>query len=263
MDPDYSLHKENKDVRSNILKTLLTLAIISMLPASARAEGFTPEQKAEIEKIIEQHINAHPEIIMNSVENFRKKQEEEQMANAGKAIEANMAFLAAADAPSVGNPKADVTVIEFFDYNCGYCKRAVPDIQKLLADDKNLRVVFHEMPILSETSLLAARWAMAAHKQGKYFEYHVALMNSNGQKDEVTLEKLAKDTGLDAAQMKKDAASEEIGKEIEKSMTAAREIGVNGTPAFIINGTLYPGYLGPDGLAASIASEREKGGKKE
>ena len=249
-------------MRSSILRILLAFTAFTFAAQAHATDTFTPEQKAEVAKILEQHLRDNPHIIIESVENFRKKQEEEQMANASKAIETNMAFLSAADAPSIGNAKGDVTVIEFFDYNCGYCKRAIPDIQALLADDKNVRIVFHEMPILSDTSMTAARWALAAHKQGKYFEYHVALMNHNGQKDEAGLEALAKELGLDIAKMKTDAGSPEIAAEIDKSMAAAREIGVNGTPAFIINGTLYPGYLGPDGLKASIESAREKGDKK-
>lgn len=249
-------------VRPFILKFLSVFMVLAIVSPGAWAEDFTAAQKAAIGKIIEEHLRANPEIILESVDNYRKKQEDEQAAAAEKNIEKNMDFLAAADAPSIGNPKADVTVIEFFDYNCGYCKRALPDIQKLTEEDKNVRFVFYEMPILSESSYLAARWALAAHKQGKYFEYHAALMKSSGQKDESGHEKVAKDLGLDTAQMKKDADSEEIKAQVEKSMSVAREIGINGTPAFIINGTLYPGYLGPDGLAAGIESAREKGDKK-
>lgn len=251
-------------MRSHILKLSVAVAALTLAAGPAMAaDDFTPEQKAVIQSIIEEHLRSKPELIIESVELYRKKQEEQQAATAVESIKKNFEFLAAADAPSIGNPKGDVTVIEFFDYNCGYCKRAVPDIQAAVKNDPNVRFVFHEMPILSDSSMTAARWALAAHKQGKYFEFHMALMNHNGEKDEASLEKLATDTGLDAAKMKADANLPETAATIEKSMAAAREIGIQGTPGFIINDTLYPGYLGPDGLTAAIESAREKGDKKE
>lgn len=237
------------------------LGLMAFTGAASAEDVFTPEQKAAIQAILEERLNEKPEIIIQAVDNFRAKQEQEAQKQASQNITKHLDWMTSADAPSTGAADADVTVVEFFDYNCGYCKRAVPDIQNLLKSDKKLRVVFHEMPILSETSRMAAQWALAAHKQGKYFDYHVALMNHQGPQSDETLEKIATDLGLDVKKMKEDANSAEIAAQIDKSTEVAREIGINGTPAFIVNGELYPGYLGEDGLKQSI--EKARSGKKE
>lgn len=148
--------------------------------------------------------------------------------------------------------------MEFFDYNCGYCKRAIPDIQNVLKDDENVRFVFKEMPILGPSSRTAALWALAAHNQDKYFDYHVALMEFRGPKEEAQLEKLARDAGLDVEKMKQDIADGNIEEELNKVMSVASEIGVSGTPAFIVGETFIPGYIGEDGLKEAIKAEREK-----
>ncbi len=242
-------------------KTALTFTALTMLavtPAVAEEASFTDAQKEELGRIVKQYLMDNPTVVFDSIEAYRAEQEQQAQKQAEVKIGDNIAYLTRAEAPSIGNPDADITVVEFFDYNCGYCKRALPDIQAALKGDENLRVVFKEMPILGPTSKTAAQWALAAHKQGKYFEYHVALMDHKGPKEEAQLEKLAKDTGLDAEQMKKDIASGEIDKELEKVMSVAREIGVSGTPAFIVGKTFVPGYIGEDGLKQAIANERKK-----
>ena len=182
-----------------------------------------------------------------------KRQEEEK---AKASIENNLSKLTAGDLPFVGNKDAEITVVEFFDYNCGYCKRAVPDIRAILEEDKNVKFVFKEMPILGPSSRTAAQYALAAHKQGKYFDYHAKLMEHRGPKDEATLEKMAKDLDLNVDQMKVDANSEETNQAIEDSINLAGEIGIRGTPAFVIESELYRGYLGLEGLKAEIAKAR-------
>jgi protein-disulfide isomerase len=251
-------------VYPRISRLLVALIALTGFAAPAyAADDFSAGQKTAIEQIIKDYLHEHPEIIMESVENYRTKQEQDAQAKTEEAIVQKLDWLAAADAPSVGNPKADVTVVEFFDYNCGYCKRAMPDVKGIVESDKNVRFVFREMPILSPESRMMSQWALAAHKQGKYFEYHVALMDSPGPKDAAALEQIAKDVGLDTAKLKADAASQEVTDMLEADLKAAQEIGIQGTPAFIINGTMYPGYLGPEGLKQSIESAREKGDKKE
>lgn len=236
--------------------------ISGAVPATA-ADAFTAEQKAQLEQLMEQYLLNNGEIILQSVDNFRTQEEAQMEAKAEVTIQENLKVLASADAPDTGNPDGDITVIEFFDYNCGYCKRAVPDIQALIKEDKNVRFVFREMPILGPTSLTAAQWAVAAHKQDKYFEFHAAVMKHAGQKTESEMVKIAENLGLDVEQMKKDANSETVKKQIETDMELARMIGINGTPAFIIDGKLFPGYLGPDGLKSAIESAREKSDKQD
>lgn len=246
---------------SILRKTALTFTALTILgggAAWAQDAVFTDAQKEAMGVVIKEYLLENPSVIFDAVEAHRTQQEAEAQKQAEVKIDEHIAYLTRPDAPSVGNPDADVSVVEFFDYNCGYCKRALPDIQAAIKDDKNLRVVFKEMPILGPTSRTAALWALAAHKQGKYFEYHVALMEHRGAKEEAELEKLAKGLGLDVEQMKKDISGGEIEKELDKVTEVGREIGVSGTPAFIVGTTFIPGYIGAEGLKDAIKAEREK-----
>lgn len=239
-----------------ISNLILSASVAALVAFPVAAADFDDKQKTEIEAIIKDYLSENPEIIFESIENYREKQREDQLKQAQGAIEDNIAKLTSADAPSIGPADADVTIVEFFDYNCGYCKRVLPDIQAILDKDPKVRFVFKEMPILGPTSLSAAKWALAANKQGKYFEYHAALMDFRGPKEEAQLSKIAEDLGLDVEQMKADANSAEIQSEIDEDMGLARDIGISGTPAFIIGKTLYPGYVGEDGLLSGIAEAR-------
>jgi len=242
------------------LLTAVSLALIAGTASNAKAEDFTEAQKEALHEIIKEYLMENPEIIMNSVEAHRAKQMAEAAKRSQEKLTDFLDELTGSDAPSIGSKDADITVVEFFDYNCGYCKRAVPDIQAILETDKNVRFVFQEMPILSEASELAAKWALAAHKQGRYFDYHVALMNHRGNKDEAALVAVAEELELDVEQMKKDAASEDVEKAIQESRKISQEIGIRGTPAFIVNGELKRGYLGKDGIAKAIEKARENNG---
>ena len=226
--------------------------------AHAQDATFSEAQKENIGAIVKEYLMDNPNVIMEAIDAYRSQQEQEAQKRAEAQISGNMEFLTRADAPSVGNPEGDITIVEFFDYNCGYCKRALPDIQKVVESDKNVRVVFKEMPILGPTSKIAALWALAAHNQDKYFDFHIALMEHRGPKDEAQMEKLAEKTGLDIEQMKKDIASGELEKELQKVLDVAREIGVSGTPAFIVGSSFIPGYVGEEGLKQAIKAEREK-----
>lgn len=240
--------------------TLTALTALIAAPALAEEGSFTDAQKAEIGSIIRDYILENPGIIFEAADKHRATQEEEAQKQAAVKIEEHLPYLHSAAVPSTGNPDGDVTIVEFFDYNCGYCKKALPDIQALVEEDKNIRVVFMDLPILGPTSRTAALWALAAKEQGKYFEYHVALMSHNGAKEDAELEKIAKDVGLDVAKMKKFIASPEAEAALTKSMEISRDIGVNGTPAFIVDKTFIPGYVGEDGLKQAISENR--GGDK-
>ena len=214
--------------------TFTALATLAAAPAIAEDAAFTDAQKDALGGIIKEYIMENPNIIGEAMQAQRVREEAAAQERAVAKISENMAYLTRADAPSIGNSDADVTVVEFFDYNCGYCKRAVPDIQALIKDDTNVRVVFKEMPILGPTSRTAAQWALAANKQGKYFDYHVALMEHRGPKEEKQLAELAEKIGLDVDQIKKDIESGTIDGELNKVTEVGREIGVTGTPAFIV-----------------------------
>lgn len=247
-----------KTFLATTLMTGMAVSGLSLQAVQAEEFTYTDAQKEALGPVIKDYLMDNPNVIFEAIEAFREQQAMESQKQAEEKIVEHIAFLTRKDAPSAGNPDGDVTVIEFFDYNCGYCKRAIPDIQNVLKDDKNVRFVFKELPILGPTSRTAALWALAAHKQGKYFDYHVALMEHRGPKDEAQLQKVAEKTGLDAEQMKKDIAGGDIEKDLDKVMDISSQIGVSGTPAFIVGKTFIPGYVGEEGLKAAIQTEREK-----
>ena len=136
-------------------------------------------------------------------------------------------------APTNGVTDADVTLVEFFDYQCGYCKKIFPDIVAVMENDKKLRVVFKELPILGPASIVAARGAMAAHKQGKYMAYHQAVMDLRGKLSEDRILQAAAEVGLDMAQLAKDMADPAIDEYLRANLQLAEEVGVTGTPAML------------------------------
>jgi protein-disulfide isomerase len=227
------------------------------LPGAAHAE-MSAAQKTEIEAIVKQYILEHGDVLIEGVNNYQKKQEEE--ANKESEVKAKE-FLATMKGDKnlafTGNPDGDITVVEFFDYNCGYCKKALEEIQALHKDDKNVRIVFYDMPILGPDSHEAAKWSLAAKKQNKYWEFHQALMGHQGGKDEDALKKLAADAGLDANKLAKDKDAPEIEAEIQKHLETARGLGIQGTPGFLIGEKVFRGYIPYDVIKSTIADARK------
>ena len=243
----------------SLSKSVLMLSAVAVLALPGVAHAFTDAEKTELGDVIRAYILDNPELILEAVEKHRANETAKAEAEAETFIKSNYDELTGQNLPFIGNPDADVTVVEFMDYNCGYCKRALPDIMKLVEQDKNVKVVFHEMPVLGPSSQAAAAWALAAHKQGKYFEYHSELMKHKGSKGEKELIKLAKKLDLDVDQMKEDAVSDATKAQLAGSFAIARKLGVQGTPAFIVGETVFRGYIGHDGLINAIKAEREKG----
>lgn len=243
-------------IRLSQISAFAILIAAFSLPTIARAE-MTAEQKAEVEALVKQYILDHGEVLIESVNNYQQKQEGE--ANKESEVKAKALIESLKGDKSVaeaGNPKGDVTVVEFFDYNCGYCKKAFSEIQSLLKDDKNVRIVLYDMPILGPESTEISRWALASKKQNKYFEFHTALMTHNGEKDEATFKRLAKDVGMDADKLAKDKASPEIEAEIQKHLVTAQGLNIQGTPGFLINEKVYRGYIPYEGMTAGIKEAR-------
>lgn len=199
------------------------------------AKVFSPEQRAGIEAIVKEYLLAHPELFLEIQSALETKLEAMQAEQFTAAIADNAeALFRRANAPAIGDPKADVTVVEFFDYNCGFCKRGFPQLAKLVENDKNVRVVFKELPILSEGSLEASRVALAAKAQGKYWEMHRALMAAKGTMNGENALKVAEKHGLDIAKLKEDMKSPEVTKEIESVRDLAQKMGINGTPHYLV-----------------------------
>jgi protein-disulfide isomerase len=225
-----------------IVKTLM-----SETAKAPEAIKLSPEHKKEIEQIIKSYLVANPEIFVDIRKALEDKMEKEQAEKLKVAISQNAAEIYRAPGASVaGNPDGEITVVEFFDYNCGYCKHGLHDVVKLVETDPKVRVVFKELPILSKGSEEASHVALAAQKQGKYWEMHKAMLSAKGQMNEAAALQIAEKLGLDMDKLKKDMASPEVKAEIEKAAALAKKLGVNGTPHFLIGDRAVAGA--PDDL---------------
>jgi protein-disulfide isomerase len=200
------------------------------------ASPFSAEQKAAIGQIIKEYLLANPEVMMDVQNALEAKMETLQAEKLKLTLkESASEIFRRPNAPTAGNPNGDITVVEFFDYNCGYCKRAFGDIAKLVEKDPKVKVVFKELPILSKGSEEAARVALAARMQGKYWEAHRILIALRGEVNEATaLRAVEKVGGLDMAKLKKDMDAPEVKAEIETVRNLAQKMGINGTPHFLV-----------------------------
>ena len=243
-----------------LIITFLTLAVFVMPQGhvkTSQAQELTDAQKAQFEEMMKNYLLENGELILESVNKYQAELQEKDRAEAAIKAKAFMEEIAKQDLPYTGNEKGDVTLVEFFDYNCGYCRKALTEIQKVLEDDKNIKVVFMDMPILGPQSLEASKWSLAAHRQGKYFEYHQAIMDHNGPKDAKNLERLAKEMDLDVKKLKKDKDDPKIEETLENHVVKAQEMGIRGTPGFIIQDQVFPGYIPADKIKEIIAEARE------
>jgi protein-disulfide isomerase len=204
--------------------------------------AFTPAQRKELETIIKDVLLNNPEIMLEVQNALESKMDKIQAERMAVAIKENATELyRPAGSPIVGNVKGDVPVIEFFDYNCGYCKKALSEVTQLMDKDKKVRIIMKEFPILSKGSEEASRVALAAKMQGKYWEFHRAMLESQGQANEAASLRIAEKLGLDMARLKKDMASPEVKKEIDDTRQLATKMGIQGTPHFIVGDRIIAG----------------------
>ncbi len=249
-----------------VMAGFLTLGLASApcLAADEKDSAFTPAQKAAIEDIVRDLLtNKQPEIVMEAAKKVQQKMEAEMTQKSAEAIKANKDKLYNdPDSPVGGNPKGDVTLVEFFDYQCHYCKTAQPMVAKLVADDKKLRIVYKEYPILGAGSMIAARAALASVSQGKYEAFHAALMDSKERFDEATVMKIAASVGLNADKLKKDMQDASITQKIQKNIELGTRVGARGTPSFILADEVYPGVVPVDQLKKLIDEARKNGTAK-
>jgi protein-disulfide isomerase len=248
---------------TTLFRFFATTAFVAFAALSpVQAGSFTPEQKTEMQQIIRSYLMENPEILKEMVSSLEAKDKQSEDDQRGKALAklAPEVFKTAAD-PSVGNPKGDVTIVEFMDYNCGWCKKSMSEVTSLLESDKNIHIVFKDFPIFGEHSEYAARAALAAAKQNKYWELHQAMFSHEGQVTTDVVNQLAEALGLDMTKLKNDIESKDIATRIAANMQLGKELAINGTPAFIVDDQVHGGYLPLDGMLASIAEVRAKGCK--
>lgn len=232
--------------------------------AFAQPADNAPVTKDQIPALVKEAIMNEPEIIMEAVQRLREKQKAEADKKTAEAIAANKeAVYNDPSSPAIGNLKdPDVTIVEFFDYHCGYCKHVLPVISQIVKDDPKVKVVFKEFPILSEDSVKAARAAIAVNRIApeKYFAFHSGLMEHKGEYSEKALTDIAKKSDVDAAAMMKEMAKEEVTAALDKSRKLGELLGVRGTPAIIMNDHFLPGAVSIEDLKKMIANVRA--GKK-
>jgi protein-disulfide isomerase len=233
-------------------RALAAVALASLIftAPQAHAQSFTPEQKKEIEQVIRDYFLKHPEMI-------EELQGLAQSAKVKRLITENQdALLNSPRQVTLGNPKGDVTMVEFFDYNCGYCKRALDDMMTLMKADPKLRVVLKEMPVLSQGSMEAAQVSAALALQDKggkrFLDFHQKLMMGRGQADRARAMAAAKDAGADMARLERDMASPEIRLALEESFKLAEAFGIQGTPTYVIGNEVLVGAVGVKELQEKI-----------
>lgn len=219
----------------------------------AATDGFSAAQKAEIENIIKAYIMDNPDVL---IESLQANADAVQQPQTGRIEKVPSGLYDYPLTPSVGPKDAKLVVVQFFDYNCGFCKRIVPDFMRLIGEEPDVKFMFKELPILSAESEVAARYALAANKQGKYIEFHTAIMEHQGQVSQRVLENAASEVGLDVAKLKRDAEGQDIHEALRKNMELARSLGVQGTPFFVVGRERIPGAVGYTRLKDLINSER-------
>ena len=232
------------------MKRFLATTALLMLPIAAIADGMDEDR---IKELVLEAIRENPGIVFEAAQLFEQQQQALQAQAAAQVFDTEKATLENdPNAPVLGNPDGDVTVVEFFDYNCPYCRRVKPEMEALLAADPNVRVVYREWPILGDGSVFAARAALASRNQGKYEEFHWAMMQLN----EASILRTAEDIGLDVAQLRRDMNGPEIEEHIQTSMRLAQSLGFSGTPSFVIGDSLAPGLIQADQMIELVDQAR-------
>lgn len=236
------------------MKQILAITTFLLLPLAATADDMSEER---IKELVLEAIRENPGIVFEAAQLFEEQQQASQAQAAAQVLETEKATLENdPNAPVLGNPEGDVTVVEFFDYNCPYCRRVKPEMEALLASDTNVRIVYREWPILGEGSVFAARAALASRNQGKYEEFHWAMMGMNERADEASVLQVAEDIGLDVAQLRRDMDAPEVEEHIQTSMRLSQSLGFNGTPSFVIGDSLVPGLITADQLIELVKQAR-------
>jgi len=224
---------------------LLVLSLTATSPVLAGMEdNLSEKQRQEIEKIIHQYIMDNPRVILDAVARLQAREEASKEEQAKATLTSSREILNNdPDSPVGGNPNGDVTIVEFFDYRCGYCKKVHPSVKKIIESDKNVRFVYKEFPILGPQSVTATKAALAVSRidASKYQTYHDILMTARGSLTKSQVLKLAAEAGIDANAVAKEMDSPEIEKIIRKNYDLAQSLNINGTPAFVIGNELIPG----------------------
>jgi protein-disulfide isomerase len=241
----------------------VTCAVVLSLAAAqpSSADELSANQRSEVERIVREYLIAHPEIIQDAMAELDKKQTAAQAEKHKAAVKQySEALFSSPRQVVLGNPNGNVTFVEFFDYNCGYCKRAMDDMLTLLKDDPKLKVVLKEFPVLGPGSVEAAQVAVAVRMQDKtgkkYLEFHQKLLGGRGEANKARALAVAKDVGVDMARLDRDLASPEVKATLQESFKLAEALGLNGTPSYVIGDDVVIGAVGVEMLKEKVNTSR-------
>ena len=236
-------------------------ALLGLAPLPAGAAEFGAAQRGEIEKIVREYLISHPEVLQEAMAELEKRQGEAESAKHQAAVKDHAASLfSSANQVVLGNPNGNVTMVEFFDYNCAYCKRAMTDMLTLMQNDPNLKVVLKEFPVLGPGSVDAARVATAVRMQDKsgkkYLEFHQKLLGGRGQADKDRALAVAREVGMDMTRLAKDMDSPQTRESLQESFKLAEALGLNGTPSYVVGKEVVIGAVGLTALKEKINNAR-------
>jgi protein-disulfide isomerase len=225
--------------------------------AAVAADPAPSAQRQQIEQIVHDYIMAHPDVLVSSLRQAEDKIHKDDDIRASKAVAEHKTEVFNDPATPVGgNPRGDVTVVEFFDYRCPYCKQVEPSLEKMLHQDPQLRLVYKEFPILGPASVTAARAALAAKAQGKYDQFHAAMMEARGTITEDAVYRVAGSVGLDIDKLKRDMTAPAVSQALKSNLKLADALDIHGTPAFVIGDKVVPGAIDLDALKGMVSSAR-------
>lgn len=240
-----------------LIKRIFVAALLLVLPLAATAQNALTEDR--VRELVRETILANPEILVEAIAILEERAAQDRVTGSADMIAAQREQLEQdPNAPVLANADGDVTIVEFFDYNCPYCRRAAPTIENLVEADPGIRLVYREWPILGEGSVFAARAALASRQQGLYEEFHWAMMDMSGRAEERSVLTIAAEIGLDIDQLRADMEAPEVAEHIETSMRLADLLGITGTPTFILGENLVPGAVEQEVLQRLVDEVREE-----
>ncbi len=236
---------------------LIPFFAYSMTITTARADAVTPAQKKAFEQIIHDYLVDNPDVVVEALKSAKARDDARAAEQSREMVTKNHdALVHDPDSPVGGNPNGDVTLVEFFDYSCPYCKQVEPSLEAMLVEDPKLRIVYKEFPILGPASIVASRVALAARNQGKYDAFHRAMINTKGQLSDDVIVKVAQSVGLNVDKIKVDMAAPEVAKVLKSDFELAQALNVKATPVFVIGDSVLPGAVDIDTLRRLIAEAR-------
>jgi protein-disulfide isomerase len=247
-------------VRGTLALALCAVAVVAPTPPAAAQESLSETEAEAVREIVRELLRSHPELVVEALQSFEEKQRLAAEQRRRQAVAENAELLdGTAGDPVLGATEGDVVVVEFFDYNCGYCRQVSTPLRQAIQSDGNIKLVMKEWPILGPPSYFAARASLAAEKQGLYEEFHFALMQTKERVNEDLVLQVAERVGLDMERLRADMLAPEIDAKLQETYDLAEALGITGTPAFVIGDELLPGAITMSRLQQVV--ERQRAGQ--